>query len=356
MHGAAAHDPGRARVDAATATRSSRPTDRWASGRTSVAFRITRPRRRAGHRVRRGATTRTLHLIVVRRDLTGFQHVHPALDADGTWRVPLDLPDRGRLPGVRRLRARPAARPLTLGADLSRRRRLRTRRRCPPAHPTPRSTATPSRLDGDLSAGERVRADARPSAATARRSPTCSPTSARTATWSPCATATSPTCTCTPHGEPGDGDRGRSASRSTPRCPAPGTYRLFLDFQHDGVVAPPTSRVTTAMTGDLTAPAPADVELAIGGMTCASCANRIEKQAQQARRRHRHGQLRHREGQVSFAGGVTTRRPRRRGRDGRATPPTLPARPTPTRGAGDRGRGRGDAARCGSGCSSSRAC
>src|SRR6476620_5907530 len=32
-----------------------------------------------------------LHLIVVRRDLAGFQHVHPTLDATGTWSVPLDL-------------------------------------------------------------------------------------------------------------------------------------------------------------------------------------------------------------------------------------------------------------------------
>ncbi|MEV0133446.1 hypothetical protein AB0H83_33900 [Dactylosporangium sp. NPDC050688] len=36
-----------------------------------------------------------LHLIVVRQDLSGFQHVHPAMDADGTWRVPVALPDGG---------------------------------------------------------------------------------------------------------------------------------------------------------------------------------------------------------------------------------------------------------------------
>ena len=29
-----------------------------------------------------------LHLIVVRNDLAVFQHVHPTLDGDGTWRVP----------------------------------------------------------------------------------------------------------------------------------------------------------------------------------------------------------------------------------------------------------------------------
>ena len=28
-----------------------------------------------------------LHLIAVRRDFSGFQHVHPVMDADGTWRT-----------------------------------------------------------------------------------------------------------------------------------------------------------------------------------------------------------------------------------------------------------------------------
>ncbi|WP_327006080.1 hypothetical protein OHA72_01550 [Dactylosporangium sp. NBC_01737] len=36
-----------------------------------------------------------LHLIVVRRDLSGFQHVHPVMDATGTWQVPLALADGG---------------------------------------------------------------------------------------------------------------------------------------------------------------------------------------------------------------------------------------------------------------------
>src|SRR6266705_639327 len=29
-----------------------------------------------------------LHLIVVRKDLTGYQHVHPAMAPDGTWSIP----------------------------------------------------------------------------------------------------------------------------------------------------------------------------------------------------------------------------------------------------------------------------
>jgi hypothetical protein len=38
---------------------------------------------------------RRMHLIVVRRDLTGFQHLHPKQTADGAWEVPLRLPEAG---------------------------------------------------------------------------------------------------------------------------------------------------------------------------------------------------------------------------------------------------------------------
>ena len=36
-----------------------------------------------------------MHLIVVRRDGQGFQHLHPELGNDGEWRVRLTLPDAG---------------------------------------------------------------------------------------------------------------------------------------------------------------------------------------------------------------------------------------------------------------------
>lgn len=59
---------------------------------------------------------RELHLIVVRRDATGFQHLHPRRDAAGTWSTPLTLGAAGSyraladftVGGVRR----------TLGVDL----------------------------------------------------------------------------------------------------------------------------------------------------------------------------------------------------------------------------------------------
>ena len=130
-----------------------------------------------------------LHLIAVRRDLTGFQHVHPELgrrrhladaarpDARATWRR------LRRLQADRRRAASPSA-PTSPCAG-----RLRARRRLRPASRGPRrSTATPSTLDGDLDAGadaaahprghQRRRAGHRPR----------SPTSAPTATWSRCAT------------------------------------------------------------------------------------------------------------------------------------------------------------------------
>jgi hypothetical protein len=59
-----------------------------------------------------------LHLIVVRRDLSGFQHVHPELAADGTWSIPLAV----AAPGQYRVFAdfQPAGRTdgLTLGSDV----------------------------------------------------------------------------------------------------------------------------------------------------------------------------------------------------------------------------------------------
>jgi hypothetical protein len=39
--------------------------------------------------------TKRMHLIVARRDLTGFQHLHPTMSADGTWSVPVRLRDAG---------------------------------------------------------------------------------------------------------------------------------------------------------------------------------------------------------------------------------------------------------------------
>lgn len=41
------------------------------------------------------AHERRMHVIVVRHDLTGFQHLHPAMDTSGTWTTPIELPEPG---------------------------------------------------------------------------------------------------------------------------------------------------------------------------------------------------------------------------------------------------------------------
>ena len=58
-----------------------------------------------------------MHLIVIRRDLTYYQHLHPSLGADGTWLVPLTLPELG----VYRAFADFAidGEPLAIGVDLT---------------------------------------------------------------------------------------------------------------------------------------------------------------------------------------------------------------------------------------------
>jgi hypothetical protein len=76
---------------------------------------------------------RRMHLIVVRRDQTGFQHLHPRQHPDGTWTTPVRIPEAGsyrmfadfshgerpttlatdlRVDGAARLRDLPAPRPV----------------------------------------------------------------------------------------------------------------------------------------------------------------------------------------------------------------------------------------------------
>ena len=63
---------------------------------------------------------RELHLIVVRRDLTGFQHLHPTRAASGTWSVPLTVAFAGVYKAF--VNFQPAGQvmpmPMTLAVDL----------------------------------------------------------------------------------------------------------------------------------------------------------------------------------------------------------------------------------------------
>jgi len=59
-----------------------------------------------------------MHLIVARRDLSGYQHVHPALAADGTWHVPMTFANAGDYRVFADFKLAGATDGLTLGADV----------------------------------------------------------------------------------------------------------------------------------------------------------------------------------------------------------------------------------------------
>jgi hypothetical protein len=63
-------------------------------GANSFSFRVTGPDHKPVTRFDVEHEKR-MHLIVVRRDTAGFQHIHPTMSADGTWTVPLTVTQPG---------------------------------------------------------------------------------------------------------------------------------------------------------------------------------------------------------------------------------------------------------------------
>ncbi|WP_328333830.1 hypothetical protein OHA70_17590 [Kribbella sp. NBC_00382] len=60
-----------------------------------------------------------LHLIVVRRDLSGFHHVHPTRAADGTWSIPFTFTAGGQWRIFTDFQPTALGEKLTLGADVN---------------------------------------------------------------------------------------------------------------------------------------------------------------------------------------------------------------------------------------------
>jgi hypothetical protein len=60
---------------------------------------------------------RRMHLIIARRDLTGFQHLHPKMDDDGVWATPVEIPEAGSYRVFADFKREGEAR--TLAADLA---------------------------------------------------------------------------------------------------------------------------------------------------------------------------------------------------------------------------------------------
>jgi hypothetical protein len=208
-----------------------------------VAFRILGPDGSAVTAFDR-SHDKDLHLIAVRRDLSGFQHVHPARAADGTWTTSLAL-----TPGTWRLFADfvPAADGVnrTLGADLA-----------VPGQYDPAPLPTPSRtaevdgytvtLGGDLVPGEEsevtlsIRRNGRPVT-------DLQPYLAAYGHLVVLRAGDLAYLHVHPTGEPGDG-----TTRPGPdvtffgTAPSAGTYRLYLDFKHGDAVHTAAFTVETA--------------------------------------------------------------------------------------------------------------
>lgn len=189
-----------------------------------------------------------LHLIAVRRDLTGFQHVHPELGPDGTWTTPLEL-----TPGAWRLFAdfdpAGADEALTLGADV------------PVAGQyTPQPLPEPSRtaevdgytvtLDGELVPG----GESELTLSVSRNGEPVTDLQPHLAAYGHLVALRDGDLAYLhvhPAGEPGDGttEPGPDVTFYA-TAPSGGDYRLFLDFQHDGVVR---TAEFTARAGELPA-------------------------------------------------------------------------------------------------------
>ncbi|HET6709940.1 hypothetical protein [Amycolatopsis sp.] len=192
-----------------------------------------------------------LHLIVVRRDTAGFQHVHPEMAPDGTWSVPLTLPAAGSYRAFADF-APTGGKPVTLGADFS------VAGNYQPATFAPSRTANVDgytvELAGDLVAGK------------------TSPLALKVSRGGVPVTDLQPYLGAYGHlvalrggdlaylhvhpdGEPGDGKTAAGPEvKFAAEVPSAGTYRLFLDFRHGGVVR--TAEFTLATAGTPAAPAP----------------------------------------------------------------------------------------------------
>ena len=195
-----------------------------------------------------------MHLIVVRRDTAGFQHVHPEMAADGTWTVPLTLPDSGSYRVLADFTPT-GGESSVLGTDVSVAGAFEPRTYAPSR--VAEVDGYQVRLDGDLVPGK-----ASPVRLTVSRD------GAPVTDLQPYLAAYGHLVALRqgdlgylhvhPEGTPGDGKTAAGPEIAfVAEVPTAGAYRLFLDFQHNGVVRTAEFTVDTAGTPTTTsAPVP----------------------------------------------------------------------------------------------------
>jgi hypothetical protein len=220
-----------------------------AGAATPVSFRILGP---DGQPVTAydAAHDEDLHLIAVRRDLTGYQHVHPELAPDGTWSIPLGL-----TPGTWRLFADfdPAGpdEPLVLGADVAVAGDY-TPQPLPEPSPTAEVDGYTVTLDGELIPGQ----ESQLTLSVSRDGQPVTDLQPYLAAYGHLVALRNGDLAYLhvhPAGEPEDGTTAPGPDVTFyATAPSAGDYRLFLDFQHGDVVR---TAEFTVRAGDTVAPA-----------------------------------------------------------------------------------------------------
>ncbi|MFI6227603.1 hypothetical protein ACIBCR_09835 [Micromonospora echinospora] len=197
------------------------------------AFRVTGP---DGHVVTAFDVEhdKRMHLIVARRDLAGFRHVHPAMDPDGTWRIASPLAEPGSWRAFADFTPT-GAKPLTLGVDVA-----------VPGGFTPRPLPAPAATATVDGYAVTLTGELRPGAAseltlTVRRDgdpvTDLQPYLGAYGHLVALRQGDLAYVHVHPDGAPGDGrTRPGPEVRFRAEVPSAGTYRLFLDFQHGGTV------------------------------------------------------------------------------------------------------------------------
>ncbi|WP_030749677.1 hypothetical protein [Streptomyces griseus] len=218
-------------------------------GRSTLKFSV---KDSAGKKVTAFTTEhgKELHFIVASRDLTVFRHLHPEKAPDGTWTVDADLPAAGGYKAFADFKpAAKGAKGLTLGVDLG----------VPGAYaPKPLPAVAPTatvdgyqvRLGGTLDPG---RAGELRLTVTKGGRPVTDLEPYLGAYGHLVALRQGDLAYL--HVHPNEGGPGPDVS-FTATAPSGGTYRLFLDFQHEGKVRTAAFTVRAGAPG--TAPAPAE--------------------------------------------------------------------------------------------------
>ncbi|WP_405698524.1 hypothetical protein OHA99_32775 [Streptomyces coelicoflavus] len=198
-----------------------------------------------------------LHLVLASRDLVTYRHLHPTRAADGTWSTPVDLPAAG---GYRVFAdftpAGKGAENLTLGADLAASGRYE-----PARLPAPDDTARTDGYEVELAGALRPGRASELRLKVSRDGEPVGDLQPYLGAYGHLVALRSGDLAYLhvhPNGEPGDGTTAPGPEVSfTATAPSGGTYRLFLDFRHQGEVHTAAFTVRAGSTPGAQEPAPA---------------------------------------------------------------------------------------------------